>query len=1070
MARRALPSAAHTVRAGGMPGIGSSGTSRRLEVGQQGLLFPSSTQQEALWFIHQLEPSSCAYNVTVAATLIGELDELGLQWSLRELVERHESLRTHFRSSNEAIQQLVSPEWESRLEIQDANLGHLETVEVRAKELTDAEYAIPFDLSQGPLFRATLYRFSRYERLLLLSMHHIVTDGWSVELLLDDLSKLYGRFSTRASDLPSLSIQYGDFAVWDRNRTAGDFKSALDFWRACLAEAPDRLLLATDLPRRATQTFNGRAHYFVVTHALASLSRRLRVTPFVVGLACFAVVMARYSGQRTVVIGTAMANRSRPEVHRVAGYFANALPIRIDVERGLSFGQLVQLTKAVVLQVQRYDDVPLGIVTSNLPANRAADNASYFQLGFSLRRDPLRFLRLPGIVASPIVGDQIWSRLDLELELIQRDRETVGLFSYNSDLFLESTASRMVRHWTNLLEAAALSPDSTVASLPLLSAEERHEQVSGLNDRAIDTRSVALAPELFDRAVQLAPDAVAVNDGGQLWSYRDLDVRVDHLARWLLASGVRPEGLVCIDLERSIDFLIAQLAVWRAGAAYLPLNSAIPEARLLNILEDAQPQALVKRRRDASNLFELTTPIPVMDLEDLIVDGPTMSHASRPRVSSRHIAYVIYTSGSTGKPKGVVVEHAALVNFVAAAGHLFQPKPGLRVLQFFPFTFDASLLDLAVGILAGATMFLRPSESLVGDALADFLERNDIELAVVTPSVLATLPMREFPSLATLAVGGEVLNPSLSEIWSAKCSFYNMYGPTEATVACSAHRCLPGQGPTLGWPLRNCRLYVLDDRLEPVPIGVNGALYVGGEGLARGYLNDPALTASRFLPDPFGTAGARMFSTGDLGRMNSDGTIQFVGRADNQVKVRGFRVELEEVEHVLKKHPGVRQTAVLTRVDSAGANQIVAYVAVAGTNVTAATLRQFAADYLPAYMVPASFVLRDTLPLTAHQKVDRATLKAFDIKQSEQPSEPAPSNSLEESIAQIWSELLDTGEASTNQSFFELGGHSLLLTHLQNRIRETLGVEIPLSELFEGPTVLQIADRIRASQSVKDAT
>ncbi|MFL6286654.1 MAG: amino acid adenylation domain-containing protein, partial [Pyrinomonadaceae bacterium] len=1032
-------------------------------------LIPLSFAQQRLWVMDQWMPGSPAYNVPSALRLKGRLDVDVLARTLTEIVRRHEVLRTSFSVAEGKPVQVVRPVEAFPLPLTD--LTHMAEAEREAEVISLAaqEGQKPFDLSRGPLLRARLLRLSDEEHVALFTMHHIVSDGWSMGVLVREVAALYEAYSRgEESPLEELPIQYADYAVWQRQRLQGEvLEQQLSYWREQLGGELPVVELPTDRPRPAVQTFAGITYTATIdpalTDSLKALSKQEGVTLYMTMLAAFQLLLSRYTRLEDVPVGTAVANRTRGETESLIGFFVNTLVMRTDLSGDPSFRELLSRVKEVSLGAYAHQDVPFEKLVEELQPERSTSHTPLFQVIFGMQNAPREALEAPGLQISRVETESETAKYELVLNVTETGDTLLGSWTYNTDLFDRSTIERLASHFDNLLRAAVSDPQAQAALLPLLSEAEREHAISEWNDTAAPSRTDLCAHQLFETHAEATPDAVALRFEGAELTYAELNAKANQLAHHLLSLGVGPGALVGILMERSTEMVAAILAVLKTGGAYVPLDPRHPLDRLAWTLEDTGLAVLLTQER-------LSGSVPPHRGDTIYLDGDFCEEVSGMSVenpvcsaSSSDIAYVIYTSGSTGRPKGVMVEHRGLSNLVAAQRLLFSLSPSDRVLQFASPSFDASVWETFMALGNGAALCLAPPAPPAGGReLADLLRDNGVTVATLPPSVLSVFPEEGLPSLRVVVSAGEACPPELAARWSNGRDFYNAYGPTETTVCATAHRCEGTERvPPIGRPIANMRVYVLDTHGQVAPVGVLGELYVGGAGVARGYLNREELTAERFVADPFSDeAGARLYRTGDLVRYLPNGELEYVGRQDGQVKLRGYRVELGEVEAAVSSHPSVQSCVVILREDE-GEKRLVAYVT--GGDIYTEELRQYAKEQLPEYMVPSAFVVLESLPLTTSGKVDHRMLPAPERGGAPVSVYVSPRTPVEEVLASIWAEVLHVERVGVEDNFFELGGHSLLATQLVSRVSDVFGVEMEMRRLFELPTVAALASIIERS-------
>ncbi|MFD2345911.1 amino acid adenylation domain-containing protein [Sinorhizobium terangae] len=1050
---------------------------------------PLSYAQQRLWFLSQLDEDSTNYNIPLGWRLRGRLDRVAWQRSLDRLFARHEALRSVF----------VAPQGRPRVEVLPADAG-LPVTEHDLQALADADAVLadlcrdegrtPFDLARGPLIRGRLIRLADDDHVFLLTQHHIVSDGWSMGVLVRELSSLYRAFAAgRADPLPPLAIQYPDYAAWQRQWLSGErLQVQAQHWRDSLSGAPARLALPTDRPRPERQSFAGASVPVVIdqdlTRGLKRLSRQHGTTVFMTVLAAWAAVLSRLSGQDDLVIGVPSANRGRREVEELIGFFVNTLAVRIDLSGAPSVAELLARTRRTALAAQEHQDLPFEQVVEIVQPPRALDHTPLFQVMLAWQNNSVGSLDLPGLrVEAAGEGlDQV--KFDLELSLGECGEEIAGTFDYATALFDEATIERQRGYLLALLRAMVADAAQPVGRIDILPAAERRYLLEELNRTEADYPSDLCVHELFEAQVRRAPDAVALVFEGQSISYGALNVRANRLAHHLIGLGVKPDQPVAICLERSPMMVVGVLAILKAGGAYLPLDPAYPSARLTQVLEDAAPRLMLCDAAGRKALgAEAIASLSVVDLSD-----GELSWADQPAddpdphalgLTSRHLAYVIYTSGSTGTPKGVMVEHAQIVRLFAATRNWYDFNERDVWCLFHSFSFDFSVWELWGALRHGGRLVLVPRH--IARSAPDFYNlvcKSSVTVLNQTPSAFKALIEAERESgvrnqLRYVIFGGEALEPSSLKPWFERHSEHaprliNMYGITETTVHVT-YRPLNNSdtssscGP-IGERIPDLRIYLLDQFGQPVPFGAVGELYIGGAGVARGYLNRPELTAERFIASAF-VEGDRLYRTGDLARYLPDGNLEFLGRNDEQVKIRGFRIEPGEIAARLCEHALVADAAVVARQDETGDKRLVAYVVARTTDgsdeadgaALAAALRAHLGGLLPDYMVPSAFVRLDVLPLTPNGKLDRKALPVPDDDAYARRGYAAPQGAVETLLAGIWEELLGIERVGRHDNFFELGGHSLLAVRLLARLTQALAVELPLATLFAKPTLADLA-------------
>ncbi|MDB4948389.1 MAG: tycC3 [Gemmatimonadetes bacterium] len=1052
---------------------------------------PLSFAQERLWFIDRMDPGNPVYNVPQPMRMQGALDADALLAALREMVRRHAVLRTRFPLvDGRPVQRVESPE-SFQPAFDDLSTLSVDAREAEAERLSREWSWAPFDLARGPLFRARLLRVAADDHWLLLSMHHAVSDGWSMGIFMHELVEVYEAFRRgQPSPLPELPLTYADFAAWQRTWMAGGaLERQLAWWREALAGAPGVLELPTDRPRPARQSHGGARVDFTVPADVAdgvrSLARRERVTPFMVLLAGWNVLMARWAGQTDVVVGTPVAGRTQRDTEGLVGLFVNTLPLRADLSADPGFRALVAQVRETALGAFAHQDVPFEKLVEELHPERSLSRSPVFQVIFHLLNTPEKALA-GDLKVTPLPTENQGARVDLTVGLVEMDDGSLaGMLEYATDLFDDATIERLGRHYVALLHAAAEMPDAPVSTLPMLAADERAHVLALGAATAEFPQSTTLHGRFSDAAFR-TPDAPALTFGGETISYRELDGRASRLANHLRALGVGPESLVGLCVERSLETVVGILGILKAGGGYLPLDPAYPEDRLAYMLADSGASTVVTTSALAARVS--AEGIRIVRLDD---DAERIASASDESpvvpVSADALAYVIYTSGSTGKPKGVQVTHGNVLRLMDATDGWFGFGADDVWTLFHSYAFDFSVWEIWGALLYGGRVVVVPFYvSRSPDAFLRLLADERVTMLSQTPGAFRQLIRADeeagTPELALRAVvfGGEALDPATLRGWVDRRGIdtprlVNMYGITETTVhvtyrVVTAEDVAAGGASPIGVQIPDLAVHVLDPRGQPVPLGVPGEMHVGGAGVARGYLGRRSLTAQRFVPDPFSTApGARLYRSGDRARRTADGGLEYLGRIDDQVKVRGFRIELGEIEAVLRAHPAVREAVVLVRGEG-DERRLVAWTVADGEAPSTAEMRAHASAHLPDYMVPAAFVALDALPLTRHGKVDRAALPEPEMEPT--AAFAPPRTPTEEVLAAVWADVLGIDRVGADDAFFALGGHSLLATRVVSRVRDAFGVEMPLRATFEQPTLSALAaeiDRLLRADAGTDA-
>ncbi|MET0399177.1 MAG: non-ribosomal peptide synthase/polyketide synthase, partial [Longimicrobiaceae bacterium] len=1055
---------------------GGSAAAPPIEPVPRGGPLPLSLAQQRLWLVDRMDPGNPAYNMPYALRLRGALDVDALRWSLAALAERHEPLRTVFAErAGEPAQVIRAP---APPELEVVELAGRADAEDEAVRLAEEEALRPVDLARGPLLRTTLLRLGADDHVLLFTMHHIVSDGWSRDVLVREVSALYAaRGRGKEPGLPHLPVQYADYAAWQRARLgAGGLEAQVAWWKDVLAGAPPLLDLPVDRPRTAGGSARSGSRDIMLsrelTDRLRALARAEGATLFMTLLAGWQALLGRWAGQDDVVVGTPVAGRTRTELEGLIGFFVNMLALRADLGGDPTAAQLLGRVRDGALGAYDHQEVPFERLVDALVTERSLAHTPLFQVIFSLDRDSStggQRLSLGGVRLESFGGSEIVSKFDLKLAAVDSEDGVAGALVYRTALFDDATADRMAGHLEVLLEAMAADPSRRLAEVPLLGGAERAQLLEAWNDTAADFPRGRCVHELFAEQAARTPDAPAVLADDRALTYAELERGANRLAHHLRRLGVGPEARVGLLVERSADLLVALLGILKAGGAYVPLDPASPPARWSALLADAGAPVLVTQAHLAGRLDGWAGAVVRLDADrESVAREPGDAPAAG--VRPRNLAYVLYTSGSTGAPKGVLVEHRSVLNLAAALDRAVYSRRGAaaspRVSMNGPVFFDTSVKQW-VRLLSGAAVCVVPEEARAdARALAAWARRHSVEVLDCTPSQLRVLLaeglLEDGAGLTDLLVAGEALDRDLwATLAAAGPRAWNLYGPTECTVDASVGE-VRGERPTIGRPVANARLYVLDPAGQPAPLGVPGELLVGGDGVARGYLGQPALTAAKFVPDVFGAEpGARLYRTGDRARWLASGELEYLGRMDQQLKLRGFRIEPGEIEAALLEHAAVREAAVVAREDAPGRQRLVAYVVAAeDAEIAAPALREHLSARLPEYMVPAAYVALERFPLNRNGKLDRRALPAPESAGGE--AHRAPGTATEEVLAGIWGEVLGTERVGVDDAFFELGGHSLLATRVVSRVREALGVELPLRAVFETPTVAGLAARIDA--------
>ncbi|WP_448041344.1 amino acid adenylation domain-containing protein [Bradyrhizobium liaoningense] len=1055
---------------------------------------PLSFQQQRMYVLSRLDPTRYNYNVVEVALLNGPVDVAALSASLTAICARHEALRTVFiERLGEPVQLVLSspPQFE-RIELKPCPADKRLAV-VRREALKLAQH--PFDLAHEPPLKVALLSFDEHSHALVVNVHHLVTDGWSQRLFWEDLAVHYAAARMkRPVTLPPPAFQYRDFALWQQSwAQTPAAKEQLDYWRAQL-KGVTTLPLRTDRPRPEAWSGHGARHYLELSKTLSgdlrALSQNQGVTPFMTLLAAFQCLLFRHTSHEDVATGSLIANRNQIESERLIGLFANTLILRNDFSGDPSFGEMLRRVRQVTLDAYRNQDLPIEEVLRTLQIARRSDGNPLFRIMFILQNASIEAARFPGLSARRLEIDPKVARFDITLELVEADGRFSGFFEYATDLFDAATIAGMAAQFRTLLKAVIANPEQRISRLPLLTEAERRLLLA--KGRGVPANFTARGnlSERFERQARKTPNAVAVSDGRTSLSYRELAHRSLAAARWLAREGVGAESVVALLAERGPDLLAAMIAVQRVGAAFLNLDPDQPTARLTTILGSSCARVLLTGRPQSAMVEALLEPlverIQVAELEDAIASGATKPARAAARPASS-LAYLVYTSGSSGSPKGVMIEQRGLSNHLASLISELELSARDVIAQTAPQSFVISVWQFLAGPMVGARVHVCAT-AIVRDPilLAREIEREGITVLEIVPSLLRVIldrmdeapVLRAFSRLRLLISTGEPLPVELCRAWFARCPgvpLINAYGASECSDDVSLHRLTKapaiatGNVP-VGAPLPNTQLYVLDANLQPQPIGVTGELCIGGAGVGRGYVNDPAQSRQRFIPDPFSRqAASRLYRTGDLARRRADGTIECLGRADHQVKIRGYRIELKEIENALADHPGVRAGLVEPRREASGDTRLIAHiVAKPGSRSSASELREFLKGRLPAHAIPSAFLFLDQVPLNAHGKIDRSALLAPTQQETSGPDAAVPARRFTEKVlSDIWIDLLKVESIGVTDNFFDLGGHSLLAGQAMARVARALGVSLPIKTIFEAPTIDELARRVDEAVAAK---
>ncbi|MDJ0658849.1 MAG: amino acid adenylation domain-containing protein [Crocosphaera sp.] len=1027
---------------------------------------PLSSAQTRLWFLTQLDPDSCAYNLPGALQLIGNLNIQALENSINEIVQRHEVLRTTFKEFKGKPQACLMPSLSLTIPIIDLRGHSPEEIAREVERISQEDEETPFNLAKDPLIRLKLLHLRDNEQILLLNLHHIVADAWSKGVFIEEIRQLYHAFSQgKPSPLPVLPIQYADFAAWQQKRLQGEaLAPQLDYWKQQLGDTTP-ITLPIDKPYPPTQTFNGAYESFVipfdVTQQLKALAKQQDATLFMTLLGVFFVLLYRYTQQEDICIGSPIANRSHPEIEPLIGFFLNTLVLRVNLANNPNFLDVLKQVKKVCLDAYENQEFPFDQLVEKLQPERHLNQSPLFQVMFTLQKNTAEEnLSLPRLSVEVIEKEWKTAKFDLSLNMEETEQGLEGVFEYKTDLFKPESIRGMVSHFLTLLKSIVDNPNQPIQTLPLLITTEKEKLLIEWNKTDFDYPQNTCLHQLFEKQVEKTPHSIAVEFEQEKLTYAQLNEKADQLAYYLQQMGVKPNDLIAICVERSLEMVVGLLGILKAGGTYIPLDPAYPQERINYILEHSQVEVILTQskqgnREQVTGNREKYTLIPI----DTLPHSSHTTHTPDSPHTPDNLAYIIYTSGSTGKPKGVQISHQAIVNFLWSMAQ----QPGINshdvLLSVTTLSFDIAGLEIFLPLITGATVVLVSRETAIdGIALSQKIDQCNANIMQATPATWQMLIDAEWKGKKDLKVlcGGEALSPTLAkQLLSKSGELWNMYGPTETTVWSMVEKIETAENITIGRPIHNTKIYILDKQLQPVPVGVTGDLYIGGEGLARGYVNRQDLTEERFIKSPF-DSGKRIYKTGDLARYLPNGKVEYLGRSDYQVKVRGFRIEMGEIESQLNQHSGVKNSVVVTKKEPSEMSYLVAYyIPKKESNITIESLRDFLQTKLPNYMIPSTFFALEEFPLTPNGKIDRKALPKPDQTILDHQY-IAPRTPIEKQLVAIWQDILGVSVGIDND-FFKLGGHSLLATQVISRIKQQLNIEIPLRSLFESPTIAQLS-------------
>ncbi|MEH2266224.1 amino acid adenylation domain-containing protein [Nostoc sp.] len=1031
---------------------------------------PLSFAQQRLWFIDQLEGENCVYNVPFFLQISGCLQIAALEQAITAIVQRHEVLRSSFCVVDGSPIQVIHANAKLTMQVLDwRQLTEANQLE-KAQQLAIEELQQPFNLSNPPLLRVKLLQLSNQSYVLLLVIHHIVCDGWSMQIFRRELFTLYAAFCAgKSSPLPELSLQYADFAHWQRQYLQKEvLQKQLNYWQKQLAGISPLLELPTNQPRPSTQTYRGRSEFGALnqdlTQKLKRLSQESGTTLFMTLLTAFVLLLSRYSRQDDIVVGSAIANRNLRQIEPLIGFFVNTLALRTNLQGNPTFLELLERVRQVTLDAYEHQDLPFEKLVDELGLERSLSYHPIFQVAFGLQNETQETLEIPGLTLNPLKWENTTTLFDLSLMVRETPQGLTTEWEYATDLFTATTIQRMVGNFAVLIQRIVDNSQQPINTLPLLTEVER-QQLQHWNQTETDYPHNQTLVDLFEAQVAKNPDNIALVFESQSLTYQQLNQKANQLAHYLIQNHqIQPDTLIGICVERSLEMIIGVLGIMKAGAAYVPIDPNYPQERIEFMLGDSGTSVLLTQ----SHLKE-QLPLTKLKHQTIYLDretfNSTLADNPNPQSNPDNLAYIIYTSGSTGQPKGVMIEHRAIVNLSLAWAETFQVQDNSRWLQFGSFSFDLSIGEIATALSAGACLYLANKETLLpSQTLVDLLRDRKISHFTLPPSALSILPQASLPDLQAVIVGGEACTAELVTQWGTKRRFFNCYGPTESTVIASISSCKPnGKKPSIGQPIANNSIYILDAHHQLLPPGLPGELCIAGVGLARGYLNRPDLTAEKFIEVELFGKTERIYKTGDLAKWADDGNLEYLGRIDDQVKLRGFRIELGEIESLLLQNQSVKE-AVVILYETDNNPRLVAYVTIKEKSSNLASqFKDYLKTRLPNYMVPSQIMVLDYLPLTPNGKLDRKALPTPDL---------AASNDFEmlvtpteELLAILWQSLLKVKSVGRRDNFFELGGHSLLATQLVTRIRDSFGVEVSVRKVFEQSILSELATEIDKASS-----
>ena len=1049
-----------------------------------------SFSQKRLWFLDQLEPLKNTYNISAAVKLKGKLNYEIFEKSINAIIERHENLRTSFYDIDGKPFAKIHNHNFIKLDIYD--LSKRDDIERETKKIVQETAAYIFNLQEYPLVKLKIIKLKDNEHILVVVMHHIISDGWSIGIMINELSEHYEKYlSDKNYSVQSLDIQYSDYANWMNNWLKDELlESKLKYWKDNLKGIPEVLELPLDYTRPPVQTFNGASIGFSIdekySEKLNSINKKEGLTNFMSLLTIFEILLTKYSRQDDIVVGSPIANRTHSKIENLIGFFVNTLIIRNKLNLNNTFIETLKQTRSVILEAFNNSDVPFEFIVDAIQPERSMSHSPIFQVAFVYQNNNNELFSLKGLEAENYNFENPTSKYDLTLYIKENKNELHFSFEYNTDLFKEETIKRISNHFVKILEQVIENPKIKLSDIILLSENEYVELVNNLNNTKVEVDFSKCIHEVFQDVAANYPNDIAVTysefENGTLYTneldYKDFNKRANKLANYLVKNGIGNESIVAISMARSLDLMVSVFAVLKAGAAFLPIDPTYPEERIKYMLQDSGVHIVITQSIFSNLFHNFTGNVILLDEEYETIEKEDGNNLNT-KTSPQNLAYVIYTSGTTGKPKGTLMQHQGAVNLANVQKKAFNITNKSKVFQFASLSFDAFVWETLMALLNGASLNLTSHEIITSgeDLVKAFIGLN-ITTVTLPPSVLSIIPAeystsKSLGNLETIIVAGEKCSSELSNKWTKNRKFVNAYGPTETTVCASMFICNKECKivPPIGKAIDNFQLYILDRNLNPVPIGVPGELYIAGIGLSRGYHNKPDLTAEKFIPNPFSTVkGSRMYSTGDLVKYLPNGNIQFIGRIDSQIKLRGFRIEIGEIVTVISRYPNINEVIVTVREDKPGIKQLVAYFTTnIDSTIDIGLLRTFVRKELPDYMVPSAYVALDKFPLTLNKKIDyRALPVPSSVDKVIKTKFVKPRNEIEAKIAQIGQELLGLEQMGIYDNFFDLGGHSLLATQFISKIKSTFNKEISLRALFEKPTIAELAEILQKTNEIKE--